>query len=100
MSEQEKTQDIVQKEQIDTPKKKRGFASMSPEKRSEIARKGGISAHKMGRAHKYNREEAAEAGRKGGAASSLKRRQKKQAANMETNAEQSGTVIERESDGN
>lgn len=47
-------------------KSRRGFASMSPEKQKEIARKGGIAAHKMGKAHQFTSEEAREAGRKGG----------------------------------
>jgi general stress protein YciG len=49
-------------------KSKRGFASMSPEMRRAIASKGGKSAHLMGRAHQFDSAEAAEAGRKGGAA--------------------------------
>ena len=47
---------------------KRGFASMTPERRRELASKGGISAHKQGKAHQWNHEEAVEAGRKGGKA--------------------------------
>lgn len=46
----------------------RGFAGMSPEKRLEIARKGGKAAHAKGTAHKWTKEAAAAAGRKGGAA--------------------------------
>lgn len=52
----------------ETPKP-RGFAAMSPEKRSEIARLGGIAGHKLGRAHVWNHEEASAAGKKGGAIS-------------------------------
>jgi uncharacterized protein len=44
----------------------RGFASQSPEKRREIASKGGKRAHELGLAHKWTREEAKEAGIKGG----------------------------------
>src|SRR5579884_3121627 len=44
----------------------RGFASMSPEKKREIASKGGKAAHQMGTAHKWTSEEAQAAGRKGG----------------------------------
>lgn len=47
-------------------KSTRGFASMTSEKRREVARLGGIAAHKGGKAHKWNAEEAKEAGRKGG----------------------------------
>ena len=39
---------------------------LSPEKRREIARKGGIAAHASGKAHEFTPEEAREAGRKGG----------------------------------
>ena len=44
----------------------RGFAAMDPEKQREIARKGGKMAHEKGVAHKFNSQEAREAGRKGG----------------------------------
>lgn len=47
---------------------KRGFASMSHSKRTAIAQKGGIAAHKQGKAHQYTHEEAIAAGRKGGKA--------------------------------
>lgn len=50
----------------DKPKSRRGFASLSPEERREVARKGGIAAHKMGTAHEFTSEEARDAGRKGG----------------------------------
>ena len=48
------------------PKGKRGFASMSPEKRREIASKGGKSVPKEKRSFSANRALAMEAGRKGG----------------------------------
>jgi uncharacterized protein len=57
---------------------KRGFASMSPEKQREIARKGGIAAHIKGTAHQFTKEEAATAGRKGGQASVKARARKAQ----------------------
>ena len=44
----------------------RGFASMSREQQREIASKGGKRAHEKGTAHEWTREEAQEAGRKGG----------------------------------
>lgn len=47
-------------------KQYRGFASMTPEKRREIAMKGGKAAHAKGTAHQWTREEAQAAGRKGG----------------------------------
>ena len=46
----------------------RGFASMDQDKRREISRKGGQTAHALGTAHKWTIEEARVAGRKGGAA--------------------------------
>ena len=45
----------------------RGFASMDPIRRREIASRGGRAAHKRGTAHEWTQEEAREAGRKGGA---------------------------------
>jgi hypothetical protein len=45
---------------------KRGFAAMDPEKRAEIARLGGLAAHRAGTAHEFTSEEAKEAGRRGG----------------------------------
>ncbi len=53
---------------METTKKKRGFAAMSPEKQREIASKGGATAHARKRARHWNSETAAEAGRKGAAA--------------------------------
>ncbi len=45
---------------------RRGFASMSAEKRRKIASKGGKAAHEKGTAHEFTVEEARKAGRKGG----------------------------------
>jgi uncharacterized protein len=53
---------------INMSKGRRGFASMSQAKRSSIASKGGIAAHKLGRAHTYSHDEAVAAGKKGGRA--------------------------------
>lgn len=47
----------------------RGFASMTEEKKRAIASMGGKAAHKLGVAHKFDSDEAREAGRKGGAKS-------------------------------
>jgi len=47
----------------------RGFASMSAEKKREIASKGGKAAHAMGTAHTWTSKEAQAAGRKGGSIS-------------------------------
>lgn len=52
-----------------TPQQKpKGFASLSQARRIEISRKGGIAAHKSGKAHEWNSETARIAGRKGGSA--------------------------------
>ena len=50
-----------------TPRK-RGFAGMTPEKRKEIATKGGKSVPKEKRAYSVNRDLAAKSGAKGGKA--------------------------------
>ncbi len=50
------------------PKKPRGFAAISPERRSEIARRGGVAAHAGGTAHQFTKAEASAAGKKGGLA--------------------------------
>jgi hypothetical protein len=42
---------------------RRGFASMSEERRKEIASMGGKSAHKIGKAHKFTSKEASIAGK-------------------------------------
>jgi general stress protein YciG len=46
--------------------KKRGFGSMSPERKREIAIMGGKAAHAKGTAHQFTTAEARAAGRKGG----------------------------------
>jgi general stress protein YciG len=45
---------------------RRGFASLSKERRREIARMGGKAAHEQGTAHEWTSAEARTAGRKGG----------------------------------
>lgn len=49
-------------------KSRRGFAAMDPEKQREIARKGGASLTAEKRTFSRDRELAARAGAKGGAA--------------------------------
>jgi len=44
----------------------RGFASLDPERRREIASKGGRVAHARGLAHQWTSAEARAAGKKGG----------------------------------
>lgn len=51
---------------FEAPKKRQGFAVMSPERRREIASLGGKKAHALGKAHQFTSEEAREAGRRGG----------------------------------
>jgi general stress protein YciG len=48
------------------PKSRRGFASLTQEKRRAIASAGGKAAQAKGTAHRYTPEEARAAGRKGG----------------------------------
>jgi len=50
----------------DKTKKPQGFAAMSPEKRREIARKGGLSVPDEKRSFSQDRGLAARAGKKGG----------------------------------
>jgi general stress protein YciG len=47
---------------------------MNQSRRREIASKGGRAAHAKGTAHQWSREEAREAGRKGGLAQGRRRR--------------------------
>jgi general stress protein YciG/hemerythrin superfamily protein len=51
----------------------RGFAGMDEERQREIARMGGRAAHEKGSAHEFSSDEAREAGRKGGLATSRDR---------------------------
>ena len=62
-------------EMTEEPKKKRGFAAMSPERRRAIARLGGVKASELGKAHRWTSAEAREAGIKG---SSIQAEQRKQ----------------------
>jgi len=48
------------------PRRRRGFAVMSPEKQREIASKGGRAAHEQGTAHEWTVEEARSASQKSG----------------------------------
>lgn len=53
----------------DKPRARRGFAAMTPERRREIARKGGASVPSEKRSFAKDRDLAAQAGRKGGESS-------------------------------
>jgi uncharacterized protein len=57
---------------------KRGMGSdkVSPEKKREIASKGGKRVHELGIGHKWTPEEAAKAGEIGGKISKRKRKKK------------------------
>ena len=44
--------------------KRQGFACMDPKKLKEIASKGGKASHQKGTGHKWDSDEAREAGRK------------------------------------
>lgn len=61
------------------PSGKRGFASMTPERRKEIASKGGKSVKPENRSFASNRDLAAKAGKKGGS----KHRPEKRAFHMD-----------------
>jgi len=56
-----------------TETSRRGFASMDPQRKKEIASKGGRAAHEKGTAHEFTPDEAREAGRRGGQAVSRNR---------------------------
>lgn len=58
---------------LDRPRGKQGFASMSPDRQREIARQGGKAAHQKGVAHEWDSEEAVAAGKKGGSATKHRR---------------------------
>lgn len=52
---------------------KRGFGSMSPQRRAEIASMGGKAAHAKGTARTFTTAEARKAGAKGGKATAANR---------------------------
>ena len=62
---------------IESKIKMRGFASLTLERRQQIASMGGKKAHANGTAHSFTPEEARTAGRKGGLARQAKLRKKK-----------------------
>jgi general stress protein YciG len=63
------TKELTMTETIIKPRARRGFAAMSPERRREIARKGGGSVPPEKRSFAKNRDLAQSAGSKGGSAS-------------------------------
>ena len=52
-----------------------GFGALDPEKQRQIASKGGKAAHEKRVGHEWTREEAREAGRKGGLSSQRRKKQ-------------------------
>jgi general stress protein YciG len=64
----------------DTTPRKRGFGAMDRTQVRELARKGGVAAHRAGTAHEFSSEEARVAGRKGGLATHSGRREQAAAA--------------------
>jgi uncharacterized protein len=62
------------------PNKPRGFAAMDRALVAEIARKGGIAAHRAGTAHQFTSDEGRAAGAKGGRATSVRRQAARQRA--------------------
>ncbi|HEX7734277.1 MAG TPA: KGG domain-containing protein [Ktedonobacteraceae bacterium] len=54
-------------------KRPRGLAAMSPERRREIASKGGRTSQARGTAHQWTAEEASAAGKKGSARYALRK---------------------------
>lgn len=56
-----------------TSKRPRGLAAMSPERRREIASKGGRTSQARGTAHQWTAEEASAAGKKGSARYALRK---------------------------
>ena len=74
----------------DVVKKLRGFAAMTPEKRSQIARMGGSSVPPEKRAYAVNRTLAAKAGSKGGKASRPEKRSFKMDPSLASKAGQLG----------
>jgi uncharacterized protein len=56
-----------------SPKMRRGFATMTPERRREIASKGGQTSQTRGTAHQWTVEEARAAGKKSARSAHLRR---------------------------
>jgi general stress protein YciG len=55
------------------PKRRQGFATMTPERQRVLASRGGLAAHRRGTAHEWDSAAAREAGRKGGLVSAARR---------------------------
>jgi hypothetical protein len=59
----------------DPTMKPQGFAALSPERRREIASKGGQAAHAQGKAHRFTSQEAKLAGQRGAGIPRRKRKE-------------------------
>ncbi len=59
---------------------KRGFAKLSVEERRKVSSAGGRMGHIKGRAHRWTKEEAQAAGKKGGAIRGAQLRKKVESA--------------------
>jgi hypothetical protein len=57
-------------------RQKRGFALFTPEKQHETSSLGGKAAHESGAAHKFTKEQARKAGKKGGLVTAARRQGK------------------------
>lgn len=64
----------------------RGFKAMSKDRHQQIAKAGGIAAHKKGTAHEWTAESAREAGRKGGLAAAASRSRRRLSAAVTGNS--------------
>lgn len=62
-----------------TARRPQGFATLTPERRAEIASTGGKRAQEMGVAHRWTPDEARKAGRLGGSARHANARKRKTA---------------------
>ena len=62
------------------PRRARGLAAMSPERRREIASMGGRTSQARGTAHQWTAEEASAAGKKGSARYALRKSEMGRAA--------------------
>lgn len=59
----------------ETVKQNKGFRTMSPERRREVASAGGKKAHANGNAHQWTSAEARAAGLRGAAVSAIRRQE-------------------------
>ncbi len=57
---------LIFKDMKNQNKQLRGFATLSQKRRKEIARMGGIAAHKSGNANQFTKETGSAAGKIGG----------------------------------